>query len=286
MDYSKKLVPFNYAWINLTAACNNRCVYCYNAGNNDSDIEISVFLRIIELLRDLNLHDVILIGGEPTMHREFLELLGICSSNGIRPLIVTNGSRFADRDFCKQVVQVGIRGTLFSVLAANANDHDSMTKRKGSFEEITKGIGNLNRLENAGTVQAITTITSSNINQLRKLIDLSIEWGLSEKIFNLCTPSLECYNLETSLSPRKYAEIIEDLYTYAKSRDFRVVFATNVPKCVFSETLAEELVKENVIRTSPCMMYRTYGLQFLSDGSVTPCPHLFNEILGNPFRQP
>jgi radical SAM protein with 4Fe4S-binding SPASM domain len=285
MPNNTRVSQLSYIWINLTSKCNNRCFYCYDAGHSVSEINTNTVIKILDLISELKLKQLILIGGEPTIHSNFLDILRLCSEKVKKPTIITNGFRFADELFCQEVCQIGVTGVLFSVLGPSATIHDAGTKRQGSFDQIVKGIENLRHLIDIDKIRTITTITKRNLIHLKEIIDLNISFGLKRTIFNLCTPSILEKELDLCLNPTEYSAIIEDLYLYSKKNNHFIEIGTNVPKCLFKKELIENLISSGVIRFSPCQLYRSSGIQFLSDGSVTPCTHLYDEVLGNPIER-
>jgi len=274
----------NYVWINLTSLCNHQCKYCYDSGNANTEISVETYIKILELVQNANLKSIILIGGEPTLHTKFLKLQKLCAEMVLPPVVITNGTRFADPKFCEAVAHNGVSRVLFSILGPNAELHDQVTLRKGSFDRVIAGIKNLQHSIHVSRISTITTITSVNRHHLTQVIDLGIQLGLQRTIFNLCTPSIIATKAGMSLNPREYAEAIQTAYLYAKSLNHPIEIGTNAARCIFDEDLAAEMIANKVIRTSPCQLYRGTGVQFLSDGSVTPCTHVYDQILGNPIQ--
>ena len=274
----------NYIWINLTSKCNHRCRYCYDSGHVNAEITLEVYRKILSLVKDANLKGVIFIGGEPTLHSRFLDLQRLCTDTIIPPVIITNGSRFIDADFCEAVVRNGVSRVLFSVLGPNAELQDQVTLRNGSFDRVIRGVETLKKHTPVSRIGTITTITSVNRHHLTRVIDLGINLGLRQTIFNLCTPSIVATKTGMALSPKEYAEAIQEVYVYAKARNHAIEIGTNAAKCIFDEELSAEMIAKKVIRTGPCQLYRGTGVQFLSDGSITPCTHVYDQILGNPIE--
>ena len=82
--------------LDLTTACNHRCPFCVdmdmlNSGNKLCTNEIK---RMTDLLCDKGLKSVIVIGGgEPTIHKDFEEIIVYLKSKGLQLGIVTNGTK-------------------------------------------------------------------------------------------------------------------------------------------------------------------------------------------------
>ena len=82
--------------LDLTSACNFSCPFCVdskliNAGESLTSLEVK---KTVDTLHSHGLLSVILIGGgEPTLHRDFGEIVRYIKSKNLQIGIVTNGSR-------------------------------------------------------------------------------------------------------------------------------------------------------------------------------------------------
>ncbi len=79
--------------IEATARCNLRCRHCYNHSAPEATAEMPL-QRIEALLDEVLLWDcraIRITGGEPTVHRQFRELVSACQRRGIRIGLNTNG---------------------------------------------------------------------------------------------------------------------------------------------------------------------------------------------------
>ncbi|MDT8273945.1 MAG: radical SAM protein, partial [Desulfomonilia bacterium] len=82
--------------LDLTTACNFSCPHCVDSRmlNTGDYLDLDTIKRSIETLQNNGLLSVILIGGgEPTIHKNFEELVRFLSRQGLQIGIATNGSR-------------------------------------------------------------------------------------------------------------------------------------------------------------------------------------------------
>lgn len=277
-----KVYKLTHVWVDITAKCNNKCPYCYDMGNGNTDVDLEQLKKIFALINELHIPNVTLIGGEPTMHKDFLQILEIANSVS-NPAVVTNGTMFAKTEFAKQVAEIGIRGVLFSLTSPFEDVHDKTTGRKGAYKEVIKGIENALSYLSHDSVRTSTTITQNNACDLQKIMDINKAMGISTTIFNACVPSISDMCGESCLHPTELARAIEDAYVYGQKIEQSIRVATNLPYCIFSDDLRESLRNDRVIATSPCQVYRGSGYEFLSTGAIIPCTHLHDCILGNPI---
>ena len=83
--------------INLNDTCNLNCRWCYNQGNSDKIMDFTRFVSFYKRVIKDNLSDIVLIGGEPTIHPRFIDILDVIENKKIS--LFTNGIRFSDTDF-------------------------------------------------------------------------------------------------------------------------------------------------------------------------------------------
>lgn len=82
--------------LDLTTACNFRCPHCVDSKiiNSGKILDTEKLKQSIDTLKSYGLMSVILIGGgEPTLHRDFEEIVSYLKNRGMQIGIVTNGSR-------------------------------------------------------------------------------------------------------------------------------------------------------------------------------------------------
>ena len=89
------LPPYSPVSINLdlTSSCNFACPHCVDSGiiNTGKHLEFETIKQTIDILQDKGLLSIILIGGgEPTLHKNFEEIVRYIKSKGIVPTSIKN----------------------------------------------------------------------------------------------------------------------------------------------------------------------------------------------------
>ena len=82
--------------LDLTSACNFACPHCVDSKiiNTGEYLDVDDVKRSLDILKSRGLLSVILLGGgEPTLYKNFGEIVGFIKSMGLQLGIVTNGSR-------------------------------------------------------------------------------------------------------------------------------------------------------------------------------------------------
>jgi len=119
----------------LTDYCNQNCSYCFAKKMMDEgkgNISTGNFLRAIEFIVKSGEKKIGLIGGEPTLHPDFLELLGYVLGKVKTTLLFTNG--IIEKDISKKLGDVDGEG--FSVLL-NLNGKSAYSSRQLELVEHT-----------------------------------------------------------------------------------------------------------------------------------------------------
>lgn len=79
--------------IQITNRCNFKCIHCMNNCTPDDDNQMTYddFVRSVQLSRTLNSTVLIISGGEPTLHRKWVDIVSYACENMKTVIIATNG---------------------------------------------------------------------------------------------------------------------------------------------------------------------------------------------------
>lgn len=127
----------------LTWACNQRCVFCYNPREQRrrSHPSPDTAHAIVRKLVEWGVREVLYLGGEPTLHPDFRGVIELGTSLGLVQRIVTNGSRVDEQlagFLAANNVEAGV-----SLHGTRPEIHDRLTAREGAFERATCAIDDL-----------------------------------------------------------------------------------------------------------------------------------------------
>ncbi len=168
-------------WVRLTYACNNRCLFCHDSvvqsgemvPRNLLDAQISKGL-------EQGAKRLILSGGEPTIHPDFIKMVALGKRLGYRWVqVVTNGRMFAYKSFASSACAAGLDEATFSLHGHTAELHDRLVGVKGAFEQSIEGLHNL-MSSGIGVLSVDVVLTSLNLSFLPEILDFYIERGIRE----------------------------------------------------------------------------------------------------------
>ncbi len=191
--------PFLILFIN--SICNQTCEHCFYWRNlNRKDdltlAEIEALSHSLGRIENLNLS-----GGEPFLRREFGEVCRLfIRNNGVRQIYVPTNGSFADRTIraLEEVLKEPALD-LFAVelsLDGTAEFHNAFRGMKDAFERSMQtydALAALQRRDPRLRIHAISTVTSTNLDEIRRL---------TAYLYERC-PQMDHHNLALIRGDRK-----------------------------------------------------------------------------------
>jgi cyclic pyranopterin phosphate synthase len=157
--------------IQLTDACNLRCLYCM--GEDATFLPREDLLTPRELgrlsgsLRDLGIVQARITGGEPTLRSDFLDCVEAIAAAGWERLgLTTNGLRLAG--LAKPLADLGLHGANVSLDSLDADNFRRIARRPG-LSEVLRGI---DAARAAGLRVKINCVVMAGVND-HELLDFA-----------------------------------------------------------------------------------------------------------------
>ena len=127
----------------LTYLCNERCRHCYlddpKANQEIGILRFDAWRKVIDEIADMGCMNVLVTGGEPTLHPDFLQICRHITKRGMLLDIFTNALNISD-DLFDSIVDLKPNTVSFSLYGGSAEFHDWVTQVPGSFEKSLKNI--------------------------------------------------------------------------------------------------------------------------------------------------
>ncbi|MCK5346104.1 MAG: radical SAM protein, partial [Candidatus Heimdallarchaeota archaeon] len=131
---STQTYPLNVT-IQITNKCNLNCVHCHRDVKNTHSLSFSQFNKIIEQLRQLNVFNVNISGGEPLLHPELARMIKTINDTGIRATVSSNAVLFTEEKV-GALYNAGLRKIQVSLDSYKAEGHDRIRKTTGAFDKM------------------------------------------------------------------------------------------------------------------------------------------------------
>jgi radical SAM protein with 4Fe4S-binding SPASM domain len=177
--------------IELTAHCNQKCTYCYNAWREDdgasmpgADREL-LLARVRKLLDTLDIDHFTVTGGEPFSRAELWDVLDLLRERGVRAQIISNGGLVTERIAARLApyrvlyVQVTLNGP-------DAELHEEHVG-KGHFEPTLRGVRAL-RAQGVPVVGCVV-VTRKNAPVLDRILELWRSLGIGHVALSRFSPA-------------------------------------------------------------------------------------------------
>jgi len=159
--------------------CNNNCIFCYAADKKDVP-PMTTFQAKIELEEGIERGCIFVDfnGGEPTIRKDFFELVRHAKKLGYKTIAVTtNGRMFFYPEFVEQAVKAGLNHVIFSLHGHNAELHDCLVGVKGAFNQAIAGLRNIKQIAPEIYICTNTVITKLNYKFLPEIAKNNITVG-------------------------------------------------------------------------------------------------------------
>lgn len=168
-------------WVRLTKYCNQRCLFCLDrSAQTGGVLTMAAIRKELALGRKRGLRRVVLSGGEPTVHPEFVSVVALAKELGYRHIqTITNGRRFCYGDFFQKAVDAGLDEATFSLHGNTPALHDRLTKVPGSFVQAVTALRRA--LAAPGFIVSVDVVINRlNLPVLREHLDFCIGLGVRE----------------------------------------------------------------------------------------------------------
>lgn len=129
--------------------CNERCIFC-PCSEDSSELGMLECQEIIDTIDEAvdnhGVENILLSGGEPTLHKDFFKIVEHIKRKGARFSLLTNAQKLADKTFADKLFSI-VNGNEVDVTVAFHSHipalHDQLTQVKGSFERSMQGVRNM-----------------------------------------------------------------------------------------------------------------------------------------------
>ncbi len=138
--------------IQLGHVCNNRCVFCVSGQMTElrlaKPVDTELIRSEIDRAKAMGIPKFTFLGGEPTIHHSFMELLEYAVSKEFEEVVIfTNGVRLWNEKWLRKVTALGDSiAWRISLQGADEETHDFTTKKKGAFKKIVTGLETLSKM--------------------------------------------------------------------------------------------------------------------------------------------
>ncbi|MFW9875827.1 MAG: radical SAM protein [Candidatus Thorarchaeota archaeon] len=282
--YRKLKNKYEFVNINLTNLCNLNCSMCFDSiedRKEKKELSLRELKELFDSLGALGITRINFSGGEPTLRKDFFQILDYANKLGFTISLNTNGC-FGE-NFLRELANFKIDKIVFSLNSSNPETHDRITGKKGSFKKCVENIMKLKELDSHNNIKifAQCVIMGINLHEIVDFVKYAHKLGIDGVLFQAFNPFkgiLKENNIvktvkshlnmeELWVSPKQYKLLdftINELINFKKNKGFIV------------NSISYLSLMKNYFRTPSlsklgikCICSSHLGID--SDGKVMPC---------------
>lgn len=162
------------AWLEITRRCNLRCPHCFVEGGTARNLELSTdrIYRLLDEWAEMGVFSVVITGGEPSVHPDFLDIVHRAHGLGFVVGIATNAVPLTDEVLARLpqddvIISVSLDGIHDQGKYQDESDYSYVTRRL------------LELRDHGFNTSIMTTTTHDNAPDLHKIISWAVDNDVS-----------------------------------------------------------------------------------------------------------
>jgi radical SAM protein with 4Fe4S-binding SPASM domain len=233
--------------VEIADRCNEACVHCYQVQGQKGELDTEQWKRIFEELAEMGVMLLTITGGEPTLRKDFLELVGHARRLRFAVKVYSNALNITT-ELAAELGRLAVQEVQISLYSERAEVHDAVTRVPGSFAQV---VAATRALRSAGVhVLLKTPLLQQNSAHFREYADFVKSLGAE-------------YAIDPNLSPREDGDLSPTKLGVGKAEVFAV---TNDHR--FAS--AKKLPLRTVGRKDPCGACKG-NVHIEPNGELRPC---------------
>ncbi len=265
-------------WLTINRNCNLLCKWCYAQDYIMSKNEMSLELakKLIDISKEVGSKSIFLIGGEPTIHPNFFEILEYVLKINLKAIVVTNGIKINNRSFCEKILRMDFSKIQFGISLKGSTEEEYKNNcGKFGLYDVIQGIKNCEKYKFNYSLSYV--LTENNVIDLENFASNIKTHGIEKNIsFIICNDTLDH---EGNINKNSNHPLIIDKVFSEKYDNInhimngKISIHQTLPLCQCNQELLQKILDKNQITTS-CHVHRRNGLIFDTDGSLLLCNNL------------
>lgn len=268
----------NNLQIELTDACNERCIHCYMPEalkRRSEEMSREMLEDLLRQYRAMNGLKVVFSGGEIFLRKDLWEILELCRDLGLFVLLQTNMLILTDA-MLEQLRALRVFNIQVSLYSTDPEIHDAITTVKGSCRRT---MANIERLVRADIpVMIACPVMKQNLTTVGAVKDYAA--GLGVEVYYDYIMMAQSDGATANLDHRISLSDTRDMIDFLLDNKPEFLRAIEEAK-----DLGELLKKQFVRRRTVCRILSS-GLCVAPDGTAYPCPGWKDLAMGSVAQMP
>lgn len=197
-------MKINELFLEITNQCQQNCIHCSTASNIDSKEELS-FTKIIDIIRqsiELGISHISISGGEPFLHKNFIDVCKYIKQTNIPFTIYSCGTynwKPIDIDTLNAIKNCGCDKVIYS-LHGNEYIQNKIARNKNSYKNVIQSILNT---KDVIPTEIHFVLMKQNVNDFQFVIDFAKRMNINVSVLRLVVQGRCQKEYELSLSMYK-----------------------------------------------------------------------------------
>ena len=273
-------LPLKEILIEITSKCLLKCLHCsvYDLSLKDREMDLDDFKKIVDSFISLGGETLHISGGEPLSHPFLSEMIKYAKDSHLEVRLFSCGiiDDIPPHVTAEKLATLQVDKISVSFHGSNANTHEDITRKQGSFQ---KTVNFIKELVKQNVYTKINFVPMKlNFEEIEDLIEYSVKLGVNEvNVLRFVPQGRGVINRETlTLTKDEFSALVEFVTEQRGRNDIRVNIGTPFDFCfLFNQSYDPKQctagVRECVIKLN---------------GDVIPCPactDLEEYVAGNVF---
>lgn len=260
--------------IEITNKCNLKCIHCYASSGNKKSYELTTneIKKLISELYDSGTTMVLLTGGEPLLHPDFLELCKTVRSYGLELGINSNGILLTN-EMARELKCLDLKLFSISLHGIKKDTHDAICG-KDSYDNVIKSI-NIAMRQNL-PLRFSSMISKINYKEIPQILEYALLLGIKGiSVFRFLS-------VGRGINSKTRLHIDNNLHKIVVSDLLRIASNNNLIFRIEAPYVDTSWQKNELIESVPCLA----GIEICtvtSEGDIIGCNGLRNlsSVAGN-----
>lgn len=255
--------------IELTSLCNERCIHCYIPHENrTNDMPLELYDDVLRQASEMGVLGITLSGGEPLLHKDFLEILKHTKKYDFSIGILSNMTLLND-EILYEMKSAHISIVGISLYSMDSEIHDKITQAPGSHKKTIHAIEKL--IANDIPIQIHCPIMRQNKTSYKDVL----RWATDRKIsavpdyVMMARYDRSNDNLDNRLRLDEIEPLVRDILSGDKAYRERICRAD------FDAALSRDVCDEPICGV--CIS----AISMVANGNLYPCAGWQSFVLGN-----
>lgn len=283
MKYRELSAPLSLQ-VEITEACNNRCIHCYNFWREaDKQLCLTRLSALqLETIAGIAIENkifaVTLTGGEPLLFWRILPpVIQKLRATGIDVSLNSNLTVMND-EIAQALKNSGLNSVLVSLLSHRAEIHDEISNHKGAWKKTIDGIKIV--VSHGFRVAVNMVLLKSNYCDLYQTAELAQTLGVKSFCATKASPALNARDFTSlAIDTQELKQSLVQLETIRSKLGISVDILECYPLCLIGDAARFDYFARRSCTAGVTTC--TVG----SNGDIRPCSHA-DMVYGNIFREP